>query len=289
MQTKHCSVLEALEEIRETITKYTPQGPRNHQSDLDRVEYLHDAAIGSEWAKSALTQSAASTPAWTFQQLYTALDAAWIHEKRQQSAQRRTNIHKQMIHGTPIHYDSCSDRDCDQDHNHMDIHYGRYKRQEGQRMYGVPRRPGSTSSDPRHTHYRYPRPNNRPHHRFYCNHNRNCFCCGSNSHFLRDCPIFHELTQIVSELLTKNPNTAKKILFELCLQTEDILDGRTSADQNHYHDGSLSPSHDLDAVQTESHHPTSKPDPLPHHIMMNTEHQDELPGNNHDVFDPKDF
>ena len=289
MQTKHCSVPEALEEIRETITKYTPQGPRNHQSDFDRVEYLHDAVIGVEWAKSALTQSIASTPAWTFQQLYTALDAAWLQEQRQQSARRSTNIHKTLIHGTNIHYDSCSDPDCDQDHNHFDIHYGRYNRQEGQHIYGVPRRLGSTSSDPRHTHHRYPRPNNRPNHRPHNNLNRNCFCCGSNSHLLRDCPKFRKLTQIINERLTKNPGNVKKILFELCQQTEEILDGCASVDQNHYHDGSPSPSHDPDPVQTESYQPRSEPDPLLHNILMNTEHQDSLHGNNHDIFDPTDF
>ena len=60
MQTKHCSIPEALEEMRDTITKNTPQGPRNHQSDLNPEEYLHDAFV--ENGQSLLSPKALLQP-----------------------------------------------------------------------------------------------------------------------------------------------------------------------------------------------------------------------------------
>ena len=45
--------------------------------------------IGTEWAKPVLTQSIASTPPWNFQQMYTALDAAWLQEQKQTESRKR--------------------------------------------------------------------------------------------------------------------------------------------------------------------------------------------------------
>ena len=89
LKTKNGSVSEGLEELRETITGYTPQGPKTRRSDPDKTEYLHDALIGTEWAKPVLTQSLAFTPPWTFQQMYTALDAAWLQEQKQNESRKR--------------------------------------------------------------------------------------------------------------------------------------------------------------------------------------------------------
>ena len=80
---------EGLEELRETITRYTLQGPQTHRLDPDITEYLHDDVIGTEWVKPVLTQSLASTPPWTFQQMYTALDAAWVQEQKQNESRKR--------------------------------------------------------------------------------------------------------------------------------------------------------------------------------------------------------
>ena len=48
MRERSCSVTEALEEVRETITKFSQQGPRNHRSEEDKVEYLYRAVVGHE-------------------------------------------------------------------------------------------------------------------------------------------------------------------------------------------------------------------------------------------------
>ena len=87
-ETKRIPVSEALEELRETITKYTPHGPPMQQSEQDQMEYLNDAGIGVEWTKIVLTQSLAAISPWTFQPLYTALDAAWLQEQKQKEGCR---------------------------------------------------------------------------------------------------------------------------------------------------------------------------------------------------------
>jgi hypothetical protein len=48
---RRCSVTEALEELQESITKLTPQGPRTQRSEEDKVEYLYKAVVGATWAK----------------------------------------------------------------------------------------------------------------------------------------------------------------------------------------------------------------------------------------------
>lgn len=52
MEKKSCNVAEALEELHEAITKFTPQGPRTHRSEKDKVEYLYDATMGAESAQN---------------------------------------------------------------------------------------------------------------------------------------------------------------------------------------------------------------------------------------------
>jgi hypothetical protein len=54
VKKRNCTVTEGLEELREIITKLTPQGPRTHRSEEDKVEYLYKAVVGSSWAKSSL-------------------------------------------------------------------------------------------------------------------------------------------------------------------------------------------------------------------------------------------
>lgn len=41
--------------------------------------------IGIDFAKNGLTNAYCSSPPWTFIELYTALDAAWLQEQRQKS------------------------------------------------------------------------------------------------------------------------------------------------------------------------------------------------------------
>jgi len=41
IKSRNCSIAEALEELRETITRYSPQGPMTHRSEEDKVDYLY--------------------------------------------------------------------------------------------------------------------------------------------------------------------------------------------------------------------------------------------------------
>lgn len=100
MEKKSCKAGEALEELREAITKFTPQGPRTHRSEEDKVEYLYNVTIEAEWAQNALTQCYTNNPPWNFQQLYTALDSAWLqHQKLKEKSLRRNEI---QISSCPI-------------------------------------------------------------------------------------------------------------------------------------------------------------------------------------------
>lgn len=47
-ETKACNVSEALEELREVISKYASQGPETHKSRKNRVGHLNDAIIRVE-------------------------------------------------------------------------------------------------------------------------------------------------------------------------------------------------------------------------------------------------
>ena len=75
MRERSRSVTEALEEFRETITKFAQQSSRNHRSEEDKMEYLYRAVVGHEWASNSLSQAIASEPA-DFQQMFTNLDSA---------------------------------------------------------------------------------------------------------------------------------------------------------------------------------------------------------------------
>lgn len=46
----------SLENLRDSIISYTPQGPILYRTEEANVEYLQSALAGVEWAKPALTQ-----------------------------------------------------------------------------------------------------------------------------------------------------------------------------------------------------------------------------------------
>ena len=51
---------------------------------------------------------------------------------------------------------------------------------------------------------------------------RKCHNCGSKDHFIRDCNVKgRNIATNVANVLRQNPNGAKQILYDLCLQTED--------------------------------------------------------------------
>lgn len=83
IQKENCDVTDSLGKFRTTITRYAPQGPMSYRTEEAKVEYLYNSVIGLPWTKPALTQCYANLPPWNFQQLYTALDAAWLQEQRQ--------------------------------------------------------------------------------------------------------------------------------------------------------------------------------------------------------------
>jgi hypothetical protein len=57
LNRKKVKVAEALEELRELITKLAPQGPKTHCSDEAKVQYLYQAVVGASWEKASLSAS----------------------------------------------------------------------------------------------------------------------------------------------------------------------------------------------------------------------------------------
>lgn len=74
------------------IVKYAPQDPISYRSEKAKVEYLYNYVIRLELAKLALTQSNANCAPLPFQQLYAALDSAWIEEQRHSKTKPKTVV-----------------------------------------------------------------------------------------------------------------------------------------------------------------------------------------------------
>ena len=214
MRERSCSVTEALEELRETITKFAQQGPRNHRSEEDKVEYLYRAVVGHEWASNSLSQAIASEPA-DFQQMFTDLDSAWLQQQEETEGRKRDGIPQARYR-------------TEQGSRLPGLYY------EGQGFYAKPRKFNSKSSVPRG--YR-PTSNFQPNTSRRMNENnpgqngldkfgkiRKCHNCGSKDHFIRDCSVKgRNIATNVANMLRQNPNGAKQILYDLCLQTEDAF------------------------------------------------------------------
>jgi hypothetical protein len=69
-------IAEALEFVREEITKKSDQGPPTHRDEAHRVEYMKKAVLGMPWAKETLTRCTNADPAWTLKDLHGHLDSA---------------------------------------------------------------------------------------------------------------------------------------------------------------------------------------------------------------------
>ena len=172
MDKKNCSPNEALEELRSQISKFAPQGPKNHRSEEDKVEYLHDAVIGIDWAQSALTQSVASNPAWNFQQLYTALDSAYLQHQKQKEGSSRDQSKAVSSSMPGILWES-------------------------QRTYGNPKNKFRKG--------------------------KRCFTCGSKFHVMKNCDKRKNFVESASRYM-KTGRDPKKVLYELCVQAQEIFD-----------------------------------------------------------------
>ena len=218
--------------LSETITRFTPLGPSAYRTDEEKVEYLHDAVIGIPWAKSVLTQSISASPPWDFQRLYTTLDAAWLHEEKEKEGNKLDQMSSSSAYGKILI---------------PGINY------ESQTMYGVPRRPGSTSSNP------YPRnrgDRDRTNNRDKNGNTRACYNWGSKYHFIKDCPKKIQLTNNVSRILEKTPRSrdVKRILFELCPQTEDALNANDDSESDNSSDSDLDDDEKEDSPAENENH-----------------------------------
>jgi hypothetical protein len=101
----------------------------HHKYLRHKVEYLYEAVVGASWAMSSLSASPSSTPTWTFQQLYSSLDASWLQEQEEVEARQRDK-------GEGVKIDTVSKG------NIPGIVY------QGLGKYGRPRQAGSRSSIP---------------------------------------------------------------------------------------------------------------------------------------------
>ena len=93
MQKNSCDVSEGLEILRNTISKFAPQGPHAHRTDEAKIEYMYNTVIEHPWASAVLNTCYADDNDLTFNKLCNALDSAWLQEqnKKKQVQQFNTN------------------------------------------------------------------------------------------------------------------------------------------------------------------------------------------------------
>jgi hypothetical protein len=207
MNRKKCSVAEALEELRELITKLAPQGPKTHRSDEAKVEYLYQAVVGASWAKASLSASQSSNPPWTFQKLYSSLDAAWLQEQEEIEARQRDKGGRNNI-------ESISQGTL------PGIFY------QGQGIYGKPRQVGSKSSAPgmRYSHSPGSEAAIGKNGMDHYGRARLCNNCKSPDHFIRACDKPKNLVNNVAKMIqNKKPAEIRQILYEVCMQAENAV------------------------------------------------------------------
>ena len=245
MKEKKLTVPEGLAHVRDQITKLAPQCPEDHKSESSKVEYLCKAVIGAPWARPALSQVYSTNGDWTFEDLYTSLDGAWLQHQEEKENQQKDEEMAEV------------------DNVVAAILYG------GQGMYGLPRRYGSKSSMPHNTSRSRGRaPNHDSPGRNGTDYFGNPSCssnCNSKDHLLRYCFQRKQVTRNINSLVESNPDQAKIILFELCQQTDDILLSNERDDE--YEDNSL------DITDSK---PANQPDNQPDNGPPATNYHNEL-------------
>lgn len=192
MRKEKVIIVVALEHICDEITKLSGHGPVECRMEAHKREYLHEAVIENPWATQCLATS--KIEGWSFQKLYTALDAAYLHHEQTEAAKKRDGKRN------------------DKNSDHFSSKpIGTYY--EGQGICGRPRTPGSRSSAPHQ-----PRPFVRD-----TKHQKMCFNCGEPGHFIRNCKRPHIIALIVADLVKKKGSNAKAILYELSCQSQDAI------------------------------------------------------------------
>lgn len=191
MRKEKVDTVAALEYIRDTITRLASQGPREYREEAHKREYLQDAVIGNPWATQCLATS--KTENWSFQKLYTALDAAFLHHEQSEAARKRDTRRSDGMDSFPSKP------------------IGTFF--EGQSVYGRPRKPGSRSSAPY-----VPGQSSRG-----AKGQRLCFNCGEPGHFIRDCKKPQNIALTVASMVKKDGSNAKRVLYELSCQSQEAI------------------------------------------------------------------
>lgn len=149
----------------------------------------------------------------SFQQLYTALDAACLREQEEVELQQKTRK-----------------KSAKYEISKGDSTPGLYF--QGQDICGIPRKPGFWSSA---STFYLQRRDRQP-----ALHNQDdfipgkngadsfgivsrCNNCGSKKHFVQDCRVKINLVNSVSKTIKRNPNRIKHISFEICQQAEGAI------------------------------------------------------------------
>ena len=227
MEEKKIPANEALEKLKDTISKHAPNGPENHRGDSSLKEYLEQAVVGNDWARTPLMQSEAEA-GWNFTRLYTALDAAYLQHQREEEAKKRDCREGDE---TPT---VKTEEIPEKQHG---IHYA------GQGMYGRPKKPGSSSSRP-DIFQRYMKPLKR------------CFKCGSKDHLIRDCgKNTHKIHHTIAKLW-KRGEERERILYQLFTHLEELVNF------NQQENESSSSDSDQDSEKENNHVNQEEIDPM---------------------------
>lgn len=175
---ENIGISEGLDKLRNVIEKFSQQGPLSYRTDEAKIEYLFDALNDQEWASSTISNCYAQKEPWKFHQLCSALDAAWLQEQRKKGKHEEINKNTNDI--IPINW------------------------QAGQGQYGIPR---NKKFDVKTSKYR----------NHYFGPKIRCWNCKQYGHTHHNCPVkTKNVTKNIHNAITKNPNSAPTILYELC-------------------------------------------------------------------------
>lgn len=155
----------------------------------------------------------------------------------------------------------------------------------GQSTYGIPRRPGSSSSNPRCGDGRCPSKYPTQHHGGYKRNDRGrrCFNCNSKDHIIRDCDKHINLMQNVARKVSSNKKNVRKILIQLVEDFSEILEEIKAFFQANIPDSS-SPDNSSSSEDDEDNGNGSD------HGSLHFLDEDEiLPENTGPSVDPEDF